>query len=315
MMIDRELQPMRRYGHRHAGTAIVLAAAALLQTSAAARVLDRVVARVDGEVITRSDVEKVLKQGGVVFGAGAADDEPMAWALDELIAFKLLLVGARARGLTATEEELTQEFDRTAAREGAAQAMTEGVRQQLQEILLVRKFVEARVGGRSREPVREELESYYGKHLEEFGEPEKSTLRVISVQAENGEQRQQAHRKVEAILAKLREGEDFGALSREYSSGPVAGRDGLIGTVERSALRDEVAGALKMLKPGEHSGVIETSEGFQIVKLEEVIPARARDFEEVREQVRVRVIQRKREEALRELVGGLRRDATVEIRD
>jgi parvulin-like peptidyl-prolyl isomerase len=54
---------------------------------------------------------------------------------------------------------------------------------------------------------------------------------------------------------------------------------------ERSGLRKELADAVAGLKPGQHSGVVETPESYYLLQVDEAEPAHLRPIGEVREQI------------------------------
>jgi len=69
------------------------------------------------------------------------------------------------------------------------------------------------------------------------------------------------------LLAKIKNGEEFGTLAHEYSTDPTANDGGYLGEVKMDALRPELAGVLRRMKPGEVSDVVKIPAGYAIVKL------------------------------------------------
>ena len=75
--------------------------------------------------------------------------------------------------------------------------------------------------------------------------------------------------KIEAILQRVRAGEDFAKLADEFTEDPSGkGKGGDLGWFGRGAMVKAFEDAAFGLKPGEVSGVLETEFGFHIVKLE-----------------------------------------------
>ncbi len=68
------------------------------------------------------------------------------------------------------------------------------------------------------------------------------------------------------IVAKAREGEDFGALARAHSIGPTASQGGDIGEVNVADMQPTVAAAVEALAVGQTSAVLEMPTGFLILK-------------------------------------------------
>jgi tetratricopeptide (TPR) repeat protein len=69
------------------------------------------------------------------------------------------------------------------------------------------------------------------------------------------------------VLARLREGEDFGALAKEKSIDPTANAGGYMGKFAPGQLRQELRDALQGLAPGQVSNVVHIPEGYAIVKV------------------------------------------------
>jgi peptidyl-prolyl cis-trans isomerase D len=95
-----------------------------------------------------------------------------------------------------------------------------------------------------------------------------------------------AHEKAEALLARLRAGEDFAELARAESDDPGSKeKGGDLGTFPRGRMVapfEEVAFALE---PGALSEPVRSDFGFHLIRVEERLPAVSRSFEEVREEL------------------------------
>jgi parvulin-like peptidyl-prolyl isomerase len=72
----------------------------------------------------------------------------------------------------------------------------------------------------------------------------------------------------EDVARRARAGEDFAALARALSSDPSATRGGDLGFLAPADLAEPLATAVARLAPGEVSGVIETGDGFVVLKRE-----------------------------------------------
>lgn len=87
------------------------------------------------------------------------------------------------------------------------------------------------------------------------------------------------------IVRKLDEGAAFEEMAKLYSQGSQRSQGGDWDWVERSVLRKELADTAFALKPGQHSGVIETPEAFYVMLVEDARPAHTKPLAEVREQI------------------------------
>ena len=70
-------------------------------------------------------------------------------------------------------------------------------------------------------------------------------------------------------MALLKQGESFEDLALRFSDGPNASHGGHLGLVRQGELLPEIERTIATLVPGGISDVIETSEGFHIVRLED----------------------------------------------
>ncbi|HVF49749.1 MAG TPA: peptidylprolyl isomerase [Pyrinomonadaceae bacterium] len=80
----------------------------------------------------------------------------------------------------------------------------------------------------------------------------------------------EARTKIEGLLQRVRAGEDFATLAKEFSADPgskVQGGD--LGWFGRGMMVKPFEDAAFALKPGEVSGIVESPFGFHIIKLEE----------------------------------------------
>jgi tetratricopeptide (TPR) repeat protein len=71
----------------------------------------------------------------------------------------------------------------------------------------------------------------------------------------------------QSVLSALDSGASFIKLAKEISVGANADRGGHIGTVDINRLKPELRDALKDLKPGQHTGVVETAMGHAIFQV------------------------------------------------
>ncbi len=122
-----------------------------------------------------------------------------------------------------------------------------------------------------------ELEKYYRRHLDayEVKEQVKASHILIKAEAESSDEVKEEKRAfAEKLLVDLDEGADFAELARKHSDDPgSASRGGELGFFTRGTMVAPFEEAAFTLKPGELSGVVETSYGFHIIRADEYVEA------------------------------------------
>jgi peptidyl-prolyl cis-trans isomerase SurA len=110
---------------------------------------------------------------------------------------------------------------------------------------------------------------------------------------------EEAQRKIKAIEARLRQGEDFTMMAQNYSEDPqTTPNGGDLGFVPESSLdktSPELRKMIMAMQPGQMSPIIHTAEGYRILKVISKEPAGQRDLSDPRAQQSIRetLIERK----------------------
>ena len=120
-------------------------------------------------------------------------------------------------------------------------------------------------------------------------------------------------RLAEEILAKLDAGDSFESMARVYSEGKEAKEGGDWGWIGRDILRKELNEIAFSLKPGQHSRVIETAEGYYILQVDDVKPAHTTPLAEVRDDVEKTLLQQQRAKMQADWVKDLRAKAYIHL--
>ncbi|MBI4364680.1 MAG: peptidyl-prolyl cis-trans isomerase [Candidatus Latescibacteria bacterium] len=133
------------------------------------------------------------------------------------------------------------------------------------------------------------IKSYYDSHAAEFTVPAKARARHILISSRQGDAagvKEAARKKALDILKRIKEGEDLGALARQFSEDRgSAPQGGDLGEITRGEVVKEFGDATFGLEPGQVSEVVETQFGFHIIKLESMSPQRLRPLEECRSEI------------------------------
>ncbi len=161
-------------------------------------------------------------------------------------------------------------------------------------------------------PSEAELRADYEANRAGYIRPRRWLLRNIflSAPAGAGANREAVRRRAIELHARAAAADDFAALAEQYSESTTKARKGRIGWVTLERLQPKVAEAVAPLAEGGLSEVIETPEGFTILKCFGIRPAGATPFEEMRAQresvLTVERLTKRREALLAELRGATR---------
>jgi parvulin-like peptidyl-prolyl isomerase len=117
----------------------------------------------------------------------------------------------------------------------------------------------------------------------------------------------------EEILAKLDAGDSFDSMAKLYSEGKEAREGGEWGWIGRDVLRKELNDVAFSLKPGQHSKLIETDEGYYILQVNDVKPAHTRLLTEARGEVEKILLEQQRTKMQEEWVKELRAKAYIRL--
>ncbi|MBI3651929.1 MAG: peptidyl-prolyl cis-trans isomerase [Acidobacteria bacterium] len=166
-----------------------------------------------------------------------------------------------------------------------------------------------------------DIEQYYNDHKDEFEEvrarhilistsPEPESDKPSAADAKDKKEadkkpktlsKDEARKKAQGILDRVRKGEDFAKLAEEYSADPVSKtKGGDLGYFAKGAMVPEFDKVAFALKPGEISDLVETSFGFHIIKVEDHRIKPLND-EATKKQIADKVKQKKVEDHIKEI--------------
>lgn len=129
-----------------------------------------------------------------------------------------------------------------------------------------------------------DIQSYYDQHLESFTQPQRDRYSIIQTKTEA---------EAQAILDELKKGADFATLAKEKSADIISARNGGdMGWLESSTTPDELKNA-GLREKGQLSGVIKSSVGFLVARLDDIQPAKVKPLSEVRSEIASKVEQEK----------------------
>ena len=247
--------------------------------------IDRVVAVVNDEVITRSDLdarvnraEQQMRRDGVTPPARAELEKQM---LERMVTDKALYVYARNAGLRVDDIELGRAIERIAqdnkmvveqlrvalASEGVAfNRFREDIRGDILKARLRDREVNDRI------VVTENEVDGMLNAPQQVGANDEFNLSHILVrvpESASPDQINARQSRAQQVLDQLRKGVDFRQVSAGFSDAPDALQGGSLGWRRAAQLPTLFTDALISMKLGEVSGLLRSSNGFHVIKLNE----------------------------------------------
>lgn len=302
----------------------------LFSVSGMAATVDRIVAKVNKEIITQSQVEeraslKLMTLRKMNVQPLPSMEEMIYRELELMIEEKLLIDVGRKRGYKVNEKRVAraiQDIERhNDLKEGDLEKMLKTEFKSLEEykdeirdqILLsdIRNYeVRKRVN-----VSKDEIEDYYSRHLKEYWISEKLKLRhILFLMGDDLFEEEILIKKKKALqaLQKIRSGENFTAVAKEFSEDISASTGGDLGEIERGKMVPEFAKAAFNLKEGQVSGLVKTPYGLHIIKVDKIIPGRTLPLEEVEDQIKKQILEKKSKSEYQAFLQELKQNAFIE---
>jgi len=289
-----------------------------------------VLARVDGTSITRAEVDRTIR---IYIAQSHASHElsPEARtqaeeaALEQLIATRLLYQKGLKLEIKDLDKQIADKvnqektkFATPAAYDAALKANSLTELDALEIVandIVVNNLLEREIIGKI--VISEaDIKKFYDQNREKFTKSESAQLSHILIGVDPQalpEEKQKARGKAESIRKKILEGADFAAIAKGESSCPSKEQGGDLGIFEKGEMIPEFEKATTLLKPGEISQVVETQEGYHILKLVEKKDAAVVSFDETKEKIEYYLKQIRTRQAIAEYVAELRKTAKIEM--
>lgn len=106
------------------------------------------------------------------------------------------------------------------------------------------------------------------------------------------DERQDANKRADEVLAKLQAGEDFSQLAKEFSNDPGSAESGGdLGFFGKGDMVPEFDAKVFSMAEGELSGLVETEFGFHIIRLDKIKESIIPSFDDVADELRDQLVQ------------------------
>lgn len=306
---------------RGAAVAAIMSICAVL-TSCGSSIGPDVAATVNGRPVYYADVDRTYKSQFPGKGEGESEDQIQLRRLEvlrSLIDNEIMLQRAEKASLVATDADVEARLN-----ELKTPYTKEEFEKQLQQWGLTLDELKARI--RKDESVKKlfnkditsrinisdaDVAAFYNANRGSFNLPEPQVHmaqivvtphadpNVRNLKNDKAKSDDEAGRKIKAIEARLRQGEDFSMVAQNYSEDPqTTPNGGDLGFLPESSLdktSPELRKLVLSLQPGQLSPIIHTQDGYRILKMISKEPAGQRDLSDPRAQQSIRetLIERK----------------------
>jgi peptidyl-prolyl cis-trans isomerase SurA len=293
----------------------LLTGAILLISGCSHAAPDNVAATVNGRPITYADLDKQYEAQFVSAAEHPSQDQMMIQKLEvlrTLVDNEIMLQRAEKLGLMATDADVDAKFaelkapytqeelqKQLASRKMSADDMKAQLKRDLSITKLFNKEITSRISISD-----QDVRDYYEANKTSFNYPEprirlaqilvtpRPDPNVHNLKNDKAQNEEQARKKIEMIMARIHQGDDFGTLAQNFSEDPTtATNGGDLGYVPESSLEKadpEIRKVLQTASPGQITPVVKTAEGYRVFKIISKEAAGQRELTDPRVQQNIR---------------------------
>jgi peptidyl-prolyl cis-trans isomerase SurA len=307
------------------------------KTDAEGKVVEEIIARVNNEIITKSELDKARESAAD--GAReecngrctpeqlqVAVEDSQKTALRDLIDQSLLAQRGKDMDINV-EPDVVKQLDQIRQKNNlkdldelekavTAQGLNwEDFKNNIKNRILTQEVIRREVGSHINITHDEEMK-YYEDHKKDFVRPEQVALSAIEIKTEGKKESEipELKAKAQKLHDRVKDGEDFGELAKRFSDGATAQQGGFLGQYKRGELSKELEDTVFKMDRNQLTDVIETKQGFLVLKVMEHYQEGQQTFDKVENEIQDHIYQEKMEPALREYLKTLREQSYVVIK-
>jgi len=291
---------------------------------------DSKVAVVNGTVITQGDLDREmirvyqqLSRTGKPFNESQFPGIKKE-VLETLIRQELLYLESQSKGVKVEEKIVNEQFDnlkkRFSSEDEFKSALLKGntsetaLKSQMRKRMAIQQYVDKEFVQKVKVSEKE-VKVYYAGHPDMFKAPEQVRARHILIKVDPGTEeskKSKARKKLKEVQKKLRNGEKFEALAKEYSEGPSNVKGGDLGYFRRGQMVKPFEEAAFSLPPGKVSDIVETRFGYHLIEVIDKKPESLVAYEQVKDKLQDYLKQKKVREKVNGHIEKLKGKAKVE---
>jgi len=274
-----------------------------------------VAATVNGRIITYADLDKQYQAQFMSSSEKPSLDQMDIQKLEvlrTLVDNEIMLQRAEKLGLMATDADVESQFAELRApytqeefqKQLEARKMTvDDMKAQLKRDLSIKKLFNKEITSHISISDKDVVDFYNAnKSSFNFPEPQVHLAQILvspmpdpnvrNLKNDKAQNDEQARKKMDMLVARLKQGEDFVTLAQNFSEDPTtAPNGGDLGFVPESALEKanpEIRAAIQAAPAGTVTPIVKTAEGYRIFKIYSKEPAGQRELTDPRVQQNIR---------------------------
>jgi len=294
---------------------------------------DRILVKVNDEIILQSELDEtveLIKTQYKMLGKNYNESELNSKTLNEMIEQKLIITMARDEKIEVSDDAVNDrvnefidslrnkfssedEFESALLKEGISypdfrlklesqvrdKLIYDKVKQKKQQEFISKAAVSD-----------EDIRKYYEENKETFKINDEMNLAQIFFDKSKGSP-VELKKKAEETVKKLLAGEDFNNLLKTLSQEDGV-NGGALGWVDTTQMDKKIRTALSNAKKGKIVGPVETEDGFHILKIIDLKKGKIQELSEIKEKIRVKIIESKIEKMWKEWIDKVRQQAYIE---
>ena len=299
-----------------------------------AELVDRIVAVVNDDIVLLSDLDQALAPVRMqIEKSGYSDvqqkiilENQKQKALSGLIDEKLTDQQIKRYGISISDDAVDNSIERIKTvnnmtdddlqRVLKIEGLTfEAYRQQIKTQMLQSRLINIEV--KSKIVVTDQdIKAYYEANQSHYAGQTKYHLRHILLRVDSPleNERERVFKQMQQVEKQLKNGVPFPDLARTYSQAASAADGGDLGFFESRLLAVPIRDALKDLKAGQFTSIVDTDQGYQIFFVEE-ISSTGRSLEEAAQEIGDKLLSEAREKKFKAWLEELRQRAHIQILD
>lgn len=250
--------------------------AALLMLLAGCGESNDYVAKVDGEKILQTELDDALREQ---YGAEV---------LETIITNKIVELEAKKEGVSVSEDSIQEEYEELAESYGGEESLQaaleenglteQSVKDNIRMYQLTKNVIATSI-----DISDEEVAQYFEDNKDSYEQKEEVVASHILLEDEAT---------AKDVLAKIKAGEDFADLAKTYSIDTTTNEaGGEIGYISRGQMEEQFEEVAFGLEKGSISDIVQTSEGYHIIKVTDKVPAEKAVFEDIKDEVYATVLE------------------------